>query len=70
MTKGADVNSKDNYGNTPLHYAVLGGHTEIAELLIAEGADVNARRDDGMTPVDLPSGANIPNSPTSSANIN
>jgi ankyrin repeat protein len=35
-----------------LHYAALGGRKEVAELLIAEGADVNAKRSDGSTPLD------------------
>jgi cytohesin len=34
-----------------LHYAAYGGHKEIAELLIAEGADVNAKDEDGVTPL-------------------
>ena len=37
---------------TPLHEAALGGHKEIAELLIAGGADVNAKDDSGWTPLD------------------
>ena len=36
----------------PLHDATLGGHKEIDELLIANGADVNAKRDGGITPLD------------------
>jgi cytohesin len=35
-----------------LHYAALGGRKEVAELLIAKGADVNAKRSDGSTPLD------------------
>jgi len=35
-----------------LHDATLGGHKEIDELLIANGADVNAKRDGGITPLD------------------
>jgi ankyrin repeat protein len=34
-----------------LHHASNSGHKEIAELLIAEGADVNAKKDDGETPL-------------------
>jgi ankyrin repeat protein len=36
-----------------LHWAAIEGHKEIAELLIAAGADVNAKDDDGYTPLDL-----------------
>ena len=39
-------------GWTPLNYAAFVGHKEIAELLIAAGADVNAKDDDGKTPLD------------------
>ena len=35
LAAGADVNKRDN-GETPLHYAAIKGHKEIAELLIAE----------------------------------
>ena len=40
------------FGVTPLHYATNKGHKEIAELLIEEGADVNAKSDGGLTPLD------------------
>ena len=42
LSHGADVNAKDQYEATPLHEAVYSGRTEIAELLIELGADVNA----------------------------
>ena len=41
ISKGADVNTKDKRGYTPLHYAPYCSHTEIAEVLIANGADVD-----------------------------
>ena len=47
LDKGVDVNVKDRFGFTPLHFAAT---KEIAELLINEGADVNAK-DKGWTPL-------------------
>ena len=40
-------------GRTPLHYAAMYGHKEVAELLIAKGANVNVKDEDGETPLDL-----------------
>jgi hypothetical protein len=36
---------------TPLHVAALTGHKDIAELLLAKGADVNAKSNGGLTPL-------------------
>lgn len=38
-------------GLTPLHYAARDGYVEAAELLIAQGADVNRPSGDGTTPL-------------------
>jgi ankyrin repeat protein len=35
-----------------LFYVALGGHKEIAELLIAKGAEMNAKGVAGKTPLD------------------
>jgi len=43
LAAGTDVNAKDEKGDTPLYQAVFGDHKEIAELLIANGADLNAK---------------------------
>jgi len=45
---GADVNARDNGGNTPLHETFL---TDVEEELLKLGAEVNARNDDGETPI-------------------
>jgi hypothetical protein len=39
----AAANMKDDEGATPLHYATLNGQREIVELLLLNGADINAR---------------------------
>jgi ankyrin repeat protein len=52
IQEGIDVNTKV-HGCTPLHCAARYGHKEVAELLIAEGADVNAKDTRGRTPIDL-----------------
>jgi hypothetical protein len=48
------VSSKDEqYGQTPLHIAVFNGHKDVAEFLLANKADVNAKAKNGSTPLHL-----------------
>tara|TARA_B110000438_G_scaffold224668_1_gene218515 strand:+ start:200 stop:568 length:369 start_codon:yes stop_codon:yes gene_type:complete len=42
IADGADVNAENQHGLTPLYAATAGGHKEIVDLLIANGANVNA----------------------------
>jgi len=50
---GTNVSPKEKYtGYTPLHYATQLYFKEIAELLIANGADVNAKCAHGGTVLD------------------
>ena len=45
------VRARDRTGATALHVAALHGHRAVAELLLASGAEVNARDDEfGATP--------------------
>ena len=43
ISKGADVNAKNIYSDTPLHFASRINYLELAKLLISKGADVNAK---------------------------
>lgn len=49
LSKGANVNTRDEDGCTPLCSAVFCNHQEVAETLITAGADVNVRlRDESV----------------------
>ena len=47
------LNLKDLYGNTYLHYASYGGHTNICKLLLTYGVDVTYRNGNGKTARDI-----------------
>jgi ankyrin repeat protein len=58
LAKRADANAKDDAGMAPLHVAASLGSVDMVELLLANGADVNAtggidryRNDRGITPL-------------------
>lgn len=50
VEKGAAVNQG---GWAPLHYAAFAGHGEVAQFLIGNGADRNARAPNGFSPLML-----------------
>jgi len=53
VLKGADVNLPSNNGFNvfPIHSAAAGNYTDIAKLLIDNGANVNVRQQAGSTPL-------------------
>ena len=53
FAKGADVNTGDKNGATPLMLACGNGLTMSWRCFLAKGADVNAKTNDGSTPLKL-----------------
>lgn len=51
IANGADVNAKNNNGDTALHYAVGNSKLDIAKYLITHGADINVKDKGGYTPL-------------------
>ena len=50
LAKGVDIDAVDSVsGITPLAWAVIRGQSQMAELLVQHGADVNAKNNDGGT---------------------
>jgi len=49
IASGANVNVKDEHGNTALIEAARNGHNDVVRALLAAGADVKAKNDDGKT---------------------
>ena len=45
------VNTKDSNNNTPLHLVCTNGNLEIAQLLVAKGADVNLGDNENSPPI-------------------
>jgi len=56
ISKGADVNARNDDGATPLLGAAFLGRAEAVKLLLAKGADPNLRNKRGETPLDASSG--------------
>ena len=56
IENGADLSERDFVGETALHTAAFhspGKGLTVIQLLLNAGADVNAKRNDGKTPLDL-----------------
>lgn len=59
VTKGAQLNTKGQYGRTPLYRAAFGGHTDAVKALLEHGGDPRLYADDGALPEHVASGKEI-----------
>ena len=49
----SNVNSRDEAGNTLLHWATANGNLKLTEILVEAGADIDAVNNDGDAPIHL-----------------
>ena len=57
---GADVNTRDVFGQSLLHEVARAWHTSVAEYLIDKGADVSGRDYLGRTPLHVAAAVDYP----------
>jgi ankyrin repeat protein len=53
LVAGANVNSQDKFGQTPLHKAVKNLNPNIVRLMVKFGANARIKDCDGNTPIDI-----------------
>ncbi|KAL1595277.1 hypothetical protein SLS60_009967 [Paraconiothyrium brasiliense] len=53
LNKGADLESKNIGGKTPLSYAAMNGYEAVVKLLLVNGADLEHNSKRGQTPLSL-----------------
>jgi truncated hemoglobin YjbI len=56
---GANLEARDDGGDTPLRRAVNCGQPEVAALLLSRGADLHSRGSRGLTPLQVARGASL-----------
>jgi len=52
LAQGAEVNTRNAHGWTPLHVAAAGGDPAVITLLLQHGADIHAQSHIGTTALD------------------
>jgi ankyrin repeat protein len=50
LEAGADVNAKGDMSCTPLYFAVMTNHVQVAEALLERGADPDAKSELNFSP--------------------
>ena len=53
LENGADINERDEEGNTLLHHFAYWGQTETVTILLKIGVDSEARNENGATPLHI-----------------
>ena len=53
VERGADINSKDDKGFTPLHWSAKTGGKDVVQFLISRGAEINAVDNSGTTALQM-----------------
>ena len=51
LNQKAHIHVHDKNGDIPLHLSTARGQVEVAQLLIGNGADLNAQNDEGSAPL-------------------
>lgn len=51
IKEGVDINQKDDFGYTLLHYAISNNHEDTALLLLNNGANCTVQDNNGATPL-------------------
>lgn len=46
------INEQDDYGNTPLHLAIINNNLSISEIIIKAKANLDIKNKDFMSPID------------------
>ena len=53
ISKGANVNTTDKWGKTPLMDAVNQGQLDVVKLLVEADADIEMKSNEGQTALDI-----------------